>query len=108
MADDTVTIVKHVVYDAFGNVLADTAPGVESLLLYTARPFDAETHLQNNLNRWYDATIGRWLAEDPIGFAAGDANLYRYVGNAATSWIRMDCGRESANTVIKLRLVKTP
>ena len=110
LADDTVTIVKHVVYDAFGNVIADTVPGVESLLLYTARPFDADTHLQNNLNRWYDATIGRWLSVDPIGFAAGDANLYRYVGNAVTWAVDPwpGCERRSANTVpIKLRLVKT-
>jgi hypothetical protein len=27
----------------------------------------------------YDPTIGRWISQDPIGFAAGDANLYRYV-----------------------------
>ncbi len=26
-------------------------------------------------------------AQDPIGFAAGDANLYRYVGNGATNWV---------------------
>lgn len=32
----------------------------------------------------YDPTVGRWLSEDPIGFEAGDANLNRYVGNAAT------------------------
>jgi hypothetical protein len=37
--------------------------------------------LQNNLNRWYDPSVGRWLSEDPIGFAAGDANLHTYVGN---------------------------
>lgn len=29
----------------------------------------------------YDPNIGRWLNEDPIGFEAGDENLYRYVGN---------------------------
>ena len=29
--------------------------------------------------------MGRWLSQDPIGFAAGDANLYRYVGNGATN-----------------------
>ncbi len=45
-------------------------------------PFGQETQLQNNLNGWYDASVGRWLSEDPIGFAAGDGNLYRYVGNA--------------------------
>lgn len=32
----------------------------------------------------YDPTIGRWTAEDPIAFKGGDANLYRYVGNAPT------------------------
>jgi RHS repeat-associated protein len=46
--------------------------------------FDTETGLQNNLHRWYDPGTGRWLNEDPIGFAAGDANLYRYVGNGVT------------------------
>jgi hypothetical protein len=33
----------------------------------------------------YDPTIGRWISQDPIGFAAGDANLYRYVGNRPAS-----------------------
>jgi hypothetical protein len=33
----------------------------------------------------YDPTIGRWLTEDPESFAAGDANLYRYVHNNATN-----------------------
>ncbi len=49
-----------------------------------ARPFDAATGLQNNLNRWYDPATGRWLSEDPIGFEGGDANLYRYVENLPT------------------------
>lgn len=34
----------------------------------------------------YDPTIGRWIQEDPIGFAAGDANLLRYVGNNPTNF----------------------
>ncbi|MGM0486983.1 MAG: RHS repeat-associated core domain-containing protein [Planctomycetota bacterium] len=29
---------------------------------------------------------GRWLSEDPIGFEAGDGNLYRYVINSVTSY----------------------
>ncbi|MBX9677663.1 MAG: HNH endonuclease [Gemmataceae bacterium] len=32
----------------------------------------------------FDPSIGRWLSEDPMGFDAGDSNLYRYVGNRAT------------------------
>ncbi len=39
---------------------------------------------RNDLNRWYDPNVGRWISKDPIGFEAGDANLYRYVGNGAT------------------------
>ncbi len=33
----------------------------------------------------YDPGIGRWISEDPIGFKAGDSNLYRYVGNNPTN-----------------------
>jgi RHS repeat-associated protein len=56
----------------------------KTLIRYTGRPFDLATDLQNNLNRWYDALVGKWTSEDPIGFGGGDANLYRYVANAAS------------------------
>src|SRR5580692_8174542 len=32
-------------------------------------------------HRGLDTLKGRWLTEDPIGFAGGDRNLYRFVGN---------------------------
>lgn len=35
----------------------------------------------------YDPTIGRWFTEDPIALEAGDADLYRYVGNNPTNAI---------------------
>ncbi|GAB6184548.1 RHS repeat domain-containing protein [Thermopirellula anaerolimosa] len=78
---DTTTVVNHLVYDAFGNITSESNPAVDSLFLFTARPFDLDTGLQNNLNRWYDPRVGRWLSEDPMGFAAG-INLCEYVGNA--------------------------
>ena len=35
----------------------------------------------------YDSRVGLGLfSQDPIGFAAGDANLYRYVGNSPTNF----------------------
>ena len=37
--------------------------------------------------RDYDPTTGRFISQDPIGFAAGDANLYRYVGNTPTIYV---------------------
>ena len=72
------THTTHLIYDAFGNLTSGTNP---ILFAYTGKAFDPTTQLQNNINRWYDATIGRWLSVDPIGFHANDANLYRYVGN---------------------------
>lgn len=36
-------------------------------------------------HRWYDSESGRWISQDPIGFAAGDSNSYRYVGNQQTT-----------------------
>ncbi len=38
----------------------------------------------------YDPTIGRWLSADPIGFEAGDVNLYRYCSNGVLSLVDPD------------------
>ncbi|MDO4628752.1 MAG: RHS repeat-associated core domain-containing protein [Planctomycetia bacterium] len=76
----------HIIYDAYGNVVSCTdftGQTISNLILfgYTGKPFDTSTSLQNNINRWYDASIGRWLSQDPIGFEDNDSNLYRYVYN---------------------------
>ena len=78
---DQTTIANRRVYDAFGNLESETNAAVDCVFSYTGRLFDEDSGLQNNLHRWYDAEIGRWLSEDPIGFEGGDANLYRYVAN---------------------------
>ncbi len=54
---------------------------------YTGREFDQETGLYYYRSRYYDATVGRFVSEDSIGFAGGDSNLYRYVGNSSTNAI---------------------
>ncbi|MCL4695266.1 MAG: RHS repeat-associated core domain-containing protein [Candidatus Hydrogenedentes bacterium] len=82
---DTTTVLNHLAYNAFGEVTSETNAAVDSLFLFTARPFDEDTGLQNNLNRWYDPAVGRWLSEDPIGYEARDPNLYRYVDNRPTN-----------------------
>jgi len=71
----------HLIYDAFGNLTSGANP---LLFGYTGKAFDTDTALQNNINRWYDAAIGRWLCTDPIGFEGNDTNLYRYVKNKVT------------------------
>jgi RHS repeat-associated protein len=84
---DTTTIANHRIYDAYGNLTSETDSAVDCLFGYTGRMFDESTGLQNNLNRWYDPTTGRWLSQDPIGFNGGDANLYRYCENSPTNYI---------------------
>jgi RHS repeat-associated protein len=81
---DQTTVVNHRVYDAFGNITSETAPTVDHLFAFTGRLWDEDTELQNNLNRWYDPPVGRWLSEDPLGFLPGDTNPYQYVENVPT------------------------
>jgi RHS repeat-associated protein len=82
LAKNDGTLGEHYEYDSYGNVVSgDTS---KTRYLFTSREFDEDTGLQYNRARWYDAAVGRWVSEDPIGFAAGDANLARYVGNAST------------------------
>ncbi len=84
-AAGTTTVVNHITYTAFGAILGQTGPTITTLFAFTARPFDTDTGLQNNLNRRYDAETGRWISEDPSGFTVADANLYRYVGNGPST-----------------------
>ncbi len=78
-------VVNHIKYDSFGNVIAESNPTIESRYKYTGREFDSETGMQYNRARYYDAAIGRFISEDPIGFAGGDTNVYRYVSNRVTN-----------------------
>ena len=86
----TTSIVNHQVFSAFGQLESQTnlsnpqAAAVDCVFGFTGELFDTATGLQNNLNRWFDAATGTWLSQDPKGFAAGDANLQRYVGNGPT------------------------
>jgi len=65
-------------YDSFG---AGTNGSFSNRYRYTGREADALTGLQFSRARYFDPAIGRFLSEDPIGFAGGDANLYGYTFN---------------------------
>ena len=67
-------------------MISQTNPAVEFRYGFTGREQDAETGLDYYRARYYDASNGRFISEDPIGFNAGDANLYRYVGNSPTNY----------------------
>ena len=84
LVDEGGNVLNHFVYDSFGNRTATTA--ADFRFGYTGRELDAETGLYYYRARYYDPQLGRFISEDPIGFSAGDTNLYRYVNNSPTNW----------------------
>ncbi|MDA7966142.1 RHS repeat-associated core domain-containing protein [Ruegeria sp.] len=67
-------------YDAFGNQ-TQTVNTIEQRYGYTGREQDYETGLIYYRARHYYPATGQFIQRDPIGFAAGDLNLYAYVEN---------------------------
>jgi len=73
------TIAERIDYDEFGNVIADTANGLQPFG-YAGGLLDAHTGLVRFGTRDYDPRIGRWLAADVLRFEGGSTNLYSYAG----------------------------
>jgi RHS repeat-associated protein len=71
-------------YDSFGRLTA-SGGALTNPFQYTGREFDTETGLYYYRARYYDPSGGRFLNEDPLGFASG-VNFYPYVGNSPTGF----------------------
>jgi RHS repeat-associated protein len=84
LSGGSTTVQQHRVYNSFGGLTNLAPTQVDSIFGYDGQPFDPNTLLQNDLNRWYNPATGCWESPDP---AAADANLYRYCGNAPTDGI---------------------
>ncbi len=78
------TVLNAITCDSFGNIASETNPVAGDRFQYTGREYDAELGLYYYRARYYDPSTGRFLSEDPLSFAAGDSNLYRYVFNTPT------------------------
>lgn len=72
------------IYDGSNNVLSASAIG--NPYLFTAREYDPESGNYYYRARYYSHELGRFLSRDPLGFAAGDYNLYRYVFNNSVTY----------------------
>lgn len=76
LTNDSGAVVHTYQYDAWGNIeVGASEPGYA----FTGREWDPETGLYYYRARYYDPKTGRFISEDPIGFAGGDTNLYAYV-----------------------------
>ncbi|MBI5196646.1 MAG: DUF2778 domain-containing protein [Nitrospirae bacterium] len=86
LTDSTKAVVQSYVYDSFGQIISQTGT-ITNPYTFTGREYDAETGMYYYRARYYDATIGRFISEDPVGFAGGDVNLYAYVGNNPVNFV---------------------
>jgi RHS repeat-associated protein len=66
-------------YDPFGGATA-TGEASDNPFQYTGRENDG-AGLQYNRARYYSSALGRFISQDPTGFAGSGSNLYRYVGD---------------------------
>jgi RHS repeat-associated protein len=78
------TVLDHIVYDGYGQVTSETSASSGDRFKYTGREYDATTGLYYYRDRYYDPTTGRFARQDPLAFAGGDSNLYRYCSNGPT------------------------
>lgn len=75
-------VLEEIDYLPFGGVKRHTVhKDVGNFLYYTGRELDEHTGLYYYRARYYDPELGRFLSEDPLGFAAG-VNFYAYVLNS--------------------------
>jgi RHS repeat-associated protein len=73
-------VAQRLSYTSFGEVVVDTNPGFQPFG-FAGGIYDPDTGLVRFGARDYDPELGRWTAPDPLGFAAGDPNLYAYVNS---------------------------
>lgn len=78
---DQAVVRNQLKYDAHGKV-TQTHTAYQPLQTYTGQILDDATGLMYYDARWFDPNVNQFINEDPIGFAAGDTNLRRYVGNS--------------------------
>ena len=86
IVDNTGTVINHVEYDSFGNILFETNASAGDRYKYTGREWQQELGLYYYRARFYDPANGRFVSQDPIGFEGGDTNLQRYVANNPLSF----------------------
>jgi RHS repeat-associated protein len=95
IASSAGTVLDHVSYDSFGNVLSESTPANGDRFKFTGREYDGAVGLYYNRARWYGPVVGRFTSQDPKQFGAGDTDLYRYVNNDPSNAIDptgMDAG----------------
>ncbi|QSQ25905.1 hypothetical protein JY651_13655 [Pyxidicoccus parkwayensis] len=79
VTDATGAVVKRLDYDAYGDLISDSAPSFALPIGYAGGLRDPSTGLVTFGFREYEAAAGRFTARDPVLELGGQSNLYAYV-----------------------------
>jgi RHS repeat-associated protein len=85
LTDEKGQVVWSARYDVYGRVNQLQAARADNQIRFQGQYEDYEAGLYYNRFRYYDPEIGRYITQDPIGFAGG-LNLYAYAQNP-TTWV---------------------
>jgi RHS repeat-associated protein len=79
ITDAAAQVVNRYDYDSYGNRLT----AIEAVW----QPYTWKgVNVYLNRARIYDPALGRFTTEDPMGYAAGDTNLYSFTWNDPRNW----------------------
>jgi RHS repeat-associated protein len=79
ITDSTRNVVERYSYDTFGKPAQQT--GFRNSYSFTGRELDKEAGLMYYRERYRDLLDGSLISKDPLGFAAGDVNLWSFTSN---------------------------
>lgn len=98
LSDGSGAVQTEYTYEPFGAVVTNGA-STGNTLAFTGREADG-TGLYFYRARYFDPRLQRFISADPLGFSAGDVNLYGYVWNSPTNF--SDPSGESPIVVLPL------
>lgn len=91
LANDSGKVAERFRYSAYGQPtsISPSYQAVASLVsnyrfLFTGPEWLAPVSLNEHRNRYYSASLARWLTTDPI-YMTDDINIYAYAGNSSTN-----------------------
>jgi RHS repeat-associated protein len=85
LTDSTGTVQTQYTFDPFGNTTVSGAASTNGFA-YTGRELDS-TGLYYYRARYYNPSLGRFISEDPLGFAGSGPNFYAYVLDSPTNLV---------------------
>ena len=87
MTNASQVVVNQYAYTPFGEIAAKSETWAQPFT-YVGQygVFQESDNIYYMRARYYDASVGRFVSEDPKGFDGGDVNLYAYVQNNPILW----------------------